>query len=232
MPGELEGLLAHRRRGAKQIPHAVREGREQVRDDTDDGGKAPRKSRRAASQDGLESDAAALEDSPACSGQAEMAAPLEAGGGLLCGVVAAHAVYAGSWGRGGGADVNVAGGRGVMAPSGAEEELTEVDYTAGNVAPDEVRVHFLEGVWRKDPAGENAIAKAGGETFDLGFQGLQHVHVGTVGNVAVGPCNVLPCRCACGVEEAGLGKEYERALGVPAVAHVVFGRGDFLECAS
>jgi hypothetical protein len=85
-------------------------------------------------------------------------------------------------------------------------------------------------VWRKDPAGENTIAKAGGETFDLGFQGLQHVYVGTVGDVAVGPCNVLPCRSACGVEETWLGEEYEGALGMPTVAHIVFGRGDFLEC--
>jgi hypothetical protein len=63
------------------------------------------------------------------------AAPL-LGGGLFCGVVAAHAVDSAAWWRGGRADIEVADGGGVMAPSGAKKELVEIYGAAGDVAAD------------------------------------------------------------------------------------------------
>src|SRR5258705_13130526 len=63
------------------------------------------------------------------------AAPL-LGGGLFCGVVAAHAVDSAAWWRGGRADIEVADGGGVVAPGGAEEELAEIYGAAGDVAAD------------------------------------------------------------------------------------------------
>ena len=119
-----------------------------------------------------------------------------------------------------------------MAPGGTEKELAEIYGAAGDVAADQVRVHVLEGAWGKDAAGENAIAKAGGETLDLRFERIEHVDSGTVGDVAVGPCNVLPCRSARGIEEAGLREEDEGPLRMTGVSHVVFGRGNFLEAAA
>jgi len=58
------------------------------------------------------------------------------GGGLFCGVVAAHAVDAAAWWCGRRADIKVADGGGVMAPGGAEEELAEIYGAAGDVAAD------------------------------------------------------------------------------------------------
>ena len=152
--------------------------------------------------------------------------------GLFCGVVPAHAVDAGAWWRGGGADIDFARRRCVMAARGAEEELAEIYGAAADVAADQVRVHVLEGAWGKDAAGENAIAKAGGETFDLRFERVEHIDSGAVGDVTVGPCDVLPCRSARGIEEAWLREEHEGPLRMATVAHVVFGRDDFVEAAA
>ena len=157
---------------------------------------------------------------------------LETRGGQLCGVVATHAVDASTRGSGRGTDVDVAGWRGVMAPSWTEEELAEIDGAAGDIASDQVRVHILEGARRKNAAGENAIAEAGGEPLDLRFEGLQHIDIGAVGHVAIRPGNVLPCWGAGGIEEAGLREQDKGLLGVTAVAHGVFGRGDFLKAAA
>src|ERR1700732_4247596 len=119
-----------------------------------------------------------------------------------------------------------------MAPRWTAEELGEVHGAAGDVAADQVRVHIFEGARRKNAAGENAIAEAGGEPLDLRFEGLQHIDIGAVGHVAIRPDNVLPCWGAGGIEEAGLREEDKRLLGVAAVTHVVFGWGDFLEAAA
>ena len=73
------------------------------------------------------------------------AAPLlvRRGGGLFRGVVAAHAVDSAAWGSGGGADVEVADRSCVVAPRWAEKELAEVYCAAGDVAANQVGVHFL-----------------------------------------------------------------------------------------
>src|SRR6266849_3218650 len=107
--------------------------------------------------------------------------PLQAGEGFIGGVVAAHAVDSGAGRRGGRAEVNVAGGRGVMPPRRAEEKLAEVGGAAGNVAADEVGVHLFESGGRKDAACENAVAESGSEALDLCLEGFEHVDGGTVG---------------------------------------------------
>ena len=163
---------------------------------------------------------------------AKNGSPLQAGEGLFCGVVAAHAMDPCARRRGRGADIDFSVGSVVVAPGWAEEELAEVDGAARDVAADKVCVHIFEGAWRKNPASENAIAKAGGETFDLGFEHWQHVYRGAIGHVTVGPSNVFPRGSASGIEEARLREENERALGMTAVAHVVFRCGDFLEGAA
>ena len=119
-----------------------------------------------------------------------------------------------------------------MAPRWAEKELAEVYCAAGDVAANQVGVHFFEGAWGKDATGQDAIVEAGRETLDLRFDGWEHIDGGTVGDVTVSPGDVLPCWGASRVEEARLGEEDEGAVGVATVAHVVFGGGDFLEAAA
>ena len=147
--------------------------------------------------------------------------------GALCSVVAAHAVDSGTGRRGRRAQVQALGGGGVVAPRGAEEELVQVEDAAGNVAADKVSVHRLESGGGKDAACEDTIAKAGCEAFDLRFDGVEHVDLGAVGDVAIGPSGVLPCRGAGGVEEAGLGEQDEGMVGMATVAHDGFGSADF-----
>src|SRR6202035_2177800 len=103
-----------------------------------------------------------------------------------------------------GADVDIANGSGVVAPGGAEEELAQVHGAAGNVAADEVGVHCFQCGGSENAAGEDAIAEARCEALDLQFESFKHVDRGTVGNVAVSPSDVLPCRGTGGVEEAGV----------------------------
>ena len=86
---------------------------------------------------------------------------------MFRGVVAAHAVDSAAWGSGGGADVEVADRSCVVAPRWAEKELAEVCCAAGDVAANQVGVHFFEGAWGEDAGGQDAIAEAGGEAFDL-----------------------------------------------------------------
>src|SRR6266852_1108162 len=50
--------------------------------------------------------------------------------------------------------------------------------------------------------------------------------------MAVCPGNVFPRRSAGGIEEARLGQQDERPLGMAAMAHRIFGSGDFLEAAA
>src|SRR5260370_37749665 len=83
------------------------------------------------------------------------------------GVVAAHAVDSGAGRRGGRAEVNVAGGRGVMPPCRAEEKLAEVGGAAGNVTANEVGVHLFESGGRKDAGCQDAGAATRGEKLAL-----------------------------------------------------------------
>src|ERR1700736_1003750 len=147
--------------------------------------------------------------------------------GALYSVVAAHAVDSGAGRRGRRAQVQALGGGGVVAPRGAEEELVQVEDAAGNVAADKVSVHRLESGGGKDAACEDTIAKAGCEAFDLRFDGVEHVDLGAVGDVAIGPGGVLAYRGAGWIEKAGLREQDEGTIGVAAVPHDGFGSGDF-----
>jgi len=146
---------------------------------------------------------------------------------LFCGVVAAHAVDSAAWWRGGRAYIEVPDGGGVMAPGGAEEELAEIYGAAGDVATDQVGVHSSRARGKRC-GGLERNRGSRGETFDLRFDGWEHIDGGAVGDVAVGPGDVLPCWGASGIEKGWLREQDERAIGVTAVAHVVFGGGDFL----
>lgn len=115
---------------------------------------------------------------------------------------------------------------------GAEEELAEVECAAVDVAADEVFVHGLEGLGRGDVAGENAVAEAGGEALDLGFDAIGHVECGAVGEVAIGPEDVAVLRCAGGVAEGWLGDEDEGSFRVLTAEDGGFGIGDFFERAA
>ena len=157
----------------------------------------------------------------------------EGGGG---GVESAHAVDAAAGWGGGRAEVEVGCGGAVLAAGGAEEELAQVDRSAADVAADEVGVHGFQRGGRGDVAGEDASAEAGGEAFDLGFEAVERgCGIGiwsTVGDVAVGPGDVLALGSAAGVEESGLGNEDEGAFGVAAGGHGGFGGGDLRQAAT
>jgi len=53
--------------------------------------------------------------------------------------------------------------------------------------------------------GEDTIPEPRSETLDLRFEGFEHIDRGAVGDVAIGPSDVLPCWGTGGIEEAGLG---------------------------
>jgi len=122
------------------------------------------------------------------------------------GVGSAHAVDAAAGRSGRGAEVDAGRGGAVLVVGGAEEELAEVDGPTADVATDEVGVHGFEGGWGGDVAGEDAVAEAGGETLDLGLDAREHVFARAVGDVAVGPGDVLAGRGAGGIEEGRLGE--------------------------
>ena len=107
--------------------------------------------------------------------------------------------------------------------------MAQVHGATYDVAADQVGVHFFEGGRGENVTGEDAVPESRSETLYLRFEGFQHVNVGAVGDVAVGPGDVLPCWSAGGIEEGGLGQKDKRPLSVAAVAHRVFGRGDLLE---
>ena len=53
-----------------------------------------------------------------------------------------------------------------------------------------------------------------------------------MGNVAIGPGDVLALRGAAGIEQGGLREQHKRTLGVAAVPHRIFRAGDLLHAAS
>lgn len=147
------------------------------------------------------------------------------------GVVAGHAVDAGAGRGGGGAEVEfwVRGGVGVEARDRAGEELREVLDAANDVAADEVWVVGLVSGRGSGVGGEDGVAEAGGEAFDLVQDGLGHVGGGAVGDVAVCPAGVLVVGGAGGIEDALLGDEDEGFVGDAVLPGVAFGGGDFFQ---
>lgn len=113
-----------------------------------------------------------------------------------------------------------------------KEKLAKVHHATADVAAYKVCVHAFELGGRENAPSQDTFAESRGEALDLVFQSFQHVHLGTVRNVAVRPRNVFPGRSAQGIEESGLSQENERAIcGVPT-PHGIFRRGNLLEIAS
>ena len=99
---------------------------------------------------------------------------------------------------------------------------------AGDVAADVRGVVGLEPRRSGDVAGQDQVLEPGSEALELGFHALGHVHGRAVGDVAVGPQRVLPRRCPARVDEALLGHEHVRALGMPAGRCLRFAGRDLL----
>ena len=98
--------------------------------------------------------------------------------------------------------------------------------TAGDVASDVVGVARLQRGRTVDAFGENAVAKPGGEAFDLRFDPVGHVDGRAVRDVAVRPPGVLAVGCARRVEQALLGQQHERAIGMIPGGHGTLARSD------
>ena len=75
--------------------------------------------------------------------------------------------------------------------------------------------------------GEDGVAEAGGEAFDLIEDGEGHVFGAGVGDMAIGPAGVFSIGGAGVIEEALLGDEDEGFLGDAVFPGIAFGRGDF-----
>lgn len=150
------------------------------------------------------------------------------------GVPAAHAVNASAGRRGTGTEEKAGIGRGVGIEAGerAEEELREVVLAAGHVAADHGGIVGFQLLRAARVAGEDAIAEAGGEAFDLGLDARGHVDGAAVGNVAVGPAGVASGGSAGGIDQRLLGDEDERLSGRAAVHHFRFGATDVVEASA
>jgi len=110
--------------------------------------------------------------------------------------------------------------------------LGEVVLAAGHVAADHRGVVALQFRGTAGVAGEDAIAKAGGEALDLLLDAGGHVGGATRGDVAVGPAGVATGGSAGGIDQGLLSDEDERTFGRPAVCHFRFGAEDLLETAA
>src|SRR5436309_13670584 len=75
---------------------------------------------------------------------------------------------------------------------------------------------------------QNAIAKAGRESLNLGFDAARHVHLRIVRHVTITPSGVLTRRRASLIEQALLRKQYKRAFGVSSLSNNAFAFGNFL----
>src|SRR5450432_4186455 len=76
--------------------------------------------------------------------------------------------------------------------------------------------------------GENAIAKAGRETFDLSFDALRHVDRGLVRHMTIPPKRVLTARRARLIEKTLLRDEHEWSFGMFAIRDRAFGGRNFI----
>jgi hypothetical protein len=115
---------------------------------------------------------------------------------------------------------------------GAEKDLAHREGPAGYIAADKIGVHGLKPRGRKCAAGKDAVTETGSEALYLSFDAIGHVDGGTVGDVAVGPEDMLALRRARRVKERGLGGENERLIGMKAMGDRIFTGGDFFEGAA
>ncbi len=79
--------------------------------------------------------------------------------------------------------------------------MPQIHGDRGEIAADEVWIPALECGRRRDGTGDNAIAETGGETFDLTLDSLEAIGSTSIRDMAIGPCCVVTCGSAGGVEE-------------------------------
>lgn len=119
-------------------------------------------------------------------------------------MVAAHAVYAASWGCGRGADEDAGVGRGVgiEARDRSCEHLRHVGSSSSDRAAYVVRIVFFQVVCRRCVTFEYTVAKSGREAFDLVFDGFGSIFGRARGNVTISVARVFSRGCARRVELA------------------------------
>src|SRR5215217_7957964 len=137
-----------------------------------------------------------------------------------------------TWWRRCGADVEAAGrGRVRVDPQhGPGEELLEVHVPSVDIAADEVGVPPFEIHRPRDALRKNTVPETGGETFYLRLDPLRHVEGRAVWDVAVRPYGMLAFGGARLVEEALLGEQDERPLGVLTARDGGLAGGDLVQC--
>jgi hypothetical protein len=113
---------------------------------------------------------------------------------------------------------------------GPDEELADVLDAAVDVAADVVRVVRLHRRGRMGRAGEDALAKGGRETLDLGLDPGRHAHGGSRRHVAIGPGGAIARRRSRPVPGLVLDEQDEGAIGMSPDSHVRLRGRDFLEC--
>src|SRR6476659_10646920 len=149
----------------------------------------------------------------------------------LGGVVAAHPAGAGArWGCGG-ADVDAgdSGCVGVERQARADHRLPRREGAGDDVAADVVGVVGGEVGGRTDVAGDDPLAQARGEAFDLVEQGIGCVAAVAVRDVGVGPDRVQIVARARGVGEVLLADEDEGSLRHAATVDFALGDDDLLK---
>ena len=143
-------------------------------------------------------------------------------------------MYPSAGGCRGGAKVHIVkrGGIGIDLHSWAREELPGVLHSAVDVSADVVGVVLFKLRGSECVARQDEVAKAGGETFDLGLDALAHIEGRASGDVTIGPGGVFSLWRARRVEQALLGEQYERLFGVLAPPDRGFGGGNFWQRAA
>src|SRR5215218_283874 len=94
------------------------------------------------------------------------------------------------------------------------QKLTEVHVAAAYVAADEVGVLPFEICRPGDDLRKNTVPETGGEALYLRLDPLRHVEGRAVWDVAVGPHGMLAFGGARLIEEALLGEQDKRPLGM------------------
>jgi len=87
-----------------------------------------------------------------------------------------------------------------MSPRRAKQELAQVKGAATNISSNKIRIHGFQIDRREYSARQNAVAESRGEALDLIFKFSKHVNFGSVGNMTIGPRNVLACGSPSGIE--------------------------------
>ena len=64
-----------------------------------------------------------------------------------------------------------------MTPGGAKQKLPNIHCAAAYISAYQVCIHGLKVAASEYPAGKDAIAKSGSETFNLALDSRQHVEL-------------------------------------------------------